>query len=200
MQLSRNIIILVTITLLALNQAAKLRANQPSPATPNLDRHQFGNGVNKINNSDNPYMKAIPARIGDIKPDVVPAVVVIEVKPRPQVPITGAGYGNFSKTCSNYSFNSTKNELSASCKNSKGANESTKIKLNKCYVVGYNQHLSYRRFWNSTMDDYCKNCSVNLKTLFLTCSCQYGNTYKTRTTTVMNLNVHVKNDQGSLEC
>ena len=172
MKFNRNILLLVTLALLALNQAAQLRL------TPN---------------SDNPGLGPIG------KPNkVIPPPVVVQPKPVPEKPITGAGYGNFSRSCSGFKYNETSFILSANCKNNNGSPVSATVNINKCFVSSDDNILESASWYNSNMDKYCINCKVNLNSVKLTCDCVVGGGARNKTT--MNLNVNISNSNGSLSC
>ena len=179
MKFNRNILLLVTLSLLALNAASKLRTTATPPT--------------KTNNSDNPNMMPVG------KPDTKPATPIIyQPKPKPETPTTGSGYGNFSRSCKSYSYDAATYKFTAQCMKYDKSYRSTTIDINNCYVVSSKDMLSVRSFYNSKMKSYCKNCKVNTKKLELGCDCHYtSNTYYPST---MNLNVYIKNSNGELSC
>ena len=167
MKLNRTLLLFVIISLSALIQA------------------------NRPNNSDNPDITPI----GKVDTKPTPPVVK-DPPPPPEVPTTGVGYKNFTKTCKagSYSFNTSNYNLTAQCLNARGSYVSTTIKLDNCFNADSNYNLEQRGTFGNYLYTDCKTCSLNLKTLFLTCNCEG------RTTNPLNLNIWVLNSGGSLVC
>merc|ERR1712032_1454166 len=93
-----------------------------------------------------------------------------------------------------YSYNTSNYNLTAQCLNARGSYVSTTIKLNNCFNADSNYNLELRGSFGNYLYTDCKTCSLNLKTLFLTCNCEG------RTTNPLNLNIWVLNSGGSLVC
>ena len=183
MKFNRNILLLVTLSLLALNAASKLRTTATVTALP----------PTKANNSDNPGM--MPSGTPNVKP---PTPIISIPEPKPETPTTGSGFGNFSRSCKSYTYNAATYKLTASCMKYDKSYKSTTIDINNCYVVSSKDKLGHRSWYNSEMKKYCKNCKVNTNKLELGCDCHYSsNTYYPST---MNLNVYIKNSNGELSC
>lgn len=166
MKFNRNILLLVIVCIAALNLASKP-------------------------NSDNPEIKPFGF---ENKP--VPVPVPIIPTPPPEVPTTKSGYKNFTRSCSvsTFTFNTSSYKLTGKCNNYNRQLKSSTLDLGDCFNSDGNNRLEKRGTWGNYLKTDCgKNCTVNLKTMFLTCTCA-GNV------TSMNLNINISNSNGKLKC
>merc|ERR1712151_349968 len=141
-------------------------------------------------NNDNPELTPISQ---PNKPKPTP--VVVQPKPKPEVPTTGHGFKNFTNTCKtgSYTFDTSSYKLSAQCRKYDKSYKKSTVDLNSCFNADSNENLEPRGFLGNYLKTDCKNCTVNLKTLFITCVCA-GNT------TSRNLNINIANTNGQLGC
>ena len=181
-----NMIILISVCLLALGVASKLR----SPVKKSDEPTQ--------NNSDTPNFTGVQANGKPepailVKPTVIIPAVIVET------PIIGSGFQNFTNSCTknSYSFNKNTNTLTAKCLTYERKERSSSLDLNNCFVSSSYNKLEYSSFYNSSMKAYCSKCTVNLNSLFLECTCKYSGQEKL---TTINLNVNVGNKNGYLYC
>lgn len=170
--------LLFSLCIVAAIEAAKLKAT----------------GDKKFNN-DNPNMAPILSNGKPAEPKPAPAPKPVEPKKVEEEACKGDGYGMFSKTCKDFGYSNW--TLTAKCKKRNGTWVSASINLNSYYMINdHNNRFVARSWYNGNLDKYCNQCKVNLKTLYLTCQCNYNSA--TRTEVRGCLNVWIQNSNGSL--
>ena len=188
MKFNRQIILLITLTLITLS----LTKNRKRALPPRYQNLIISN--KPMPNSDNPALTPM-------KPNGTPMPDLIIPKPKPVPrpivlrPTLVTGGGNFMASCTIKSYSYKKKDhfsITTSCKNYEKQYKTRTFEINDCFSCETDDRIVYRNsMWWKSLSYYSRNCTMNIKSGWITCECGAGK--RGFVTAKVNMNVRVKN-------